>query len=199
MSQLAREILPGERRAVRRAVALECSVLSDQWDEAAPHLLTDLSPYGAWLETALPLEPGDTVLLSFLPPRQTRVHELLVSATVARAHLRRRRDDGPVAGMGVHFTDLSPAEFERLSLCLRGLPPPLPGYASRLVAPGAHGAEWLDVAAVADDDVDVFALADDDIEFLPTEVEPSGQLRSLAPLVTGGRSKAERRRFKRAS
>lgn len=199
MSQLAVEILPGERRAVRRAVALECSVLSEEWDEAAPHLLTDLSPFGAWLETSLPLEPGSTVLLSFLPPRQTRVHELLVSATVARAHLRRRRDDGPVAGMGVRFTDLSPAEFERLSLCLRGLPPPLPGYASRLVAPCAHGAEWLDVAAVAEDDIDVFALADDDIEFLPAGADASAELYALAPLVTGGTSKAERRRFKRAS
>ncbi|MBK8169697.1 MAG: PilZ domain-containing protein [Sandaracinaceae bacterium] len=199
MSKTTVEILPGERRAVRRAVALECSVLSDHWDEPVPFLLTDLSPFGAWLETSLPLEPGDEVLLSFLPPRQQRVHELLVTAKVARAALRRRREDGVLAGMGVHFEDLSPTELGRLTQCLHGLPPPLAGYGGRQVPPQAQGLEWIDVGDPVDDDRDIFALSEEDIVFLPEVQEEDSGLHALAPLMTGGNVAAERRRYRRAS
>lgn len=199
MSETMVEIQPGERRAVRRAVALECSALSDHWDEPVPHLLTDLSPFGAWLETTLLLQPGDELLLSFLPPRQTRVHELLVTAKVARAAMRRRRDDAHLAGMGVHFEDLSPAEFARLAACLQGLPPPLAGYGGRLTQPQAMGLEWIDVAeTAASEDDDVCVLSEADIDFIPEPREVVG-LHALAPLMTGGTAVAERRRYKRAS
>lgn len=118
-------VLIGARRAVRRAVTLPCEMLSEVWDVALPQVLTDLSPYGAFLETPLPLSTGDEVVLAFTPGRGVS-RELCLSAKVARVTLGRRPGERQRAGMGLAFEDLGAQVRDALSGSLRGLPPPLP-------------------------------------------------------------------------
>ena len=109
------------RRAPRRAVRVACEVVSHYSDEPAPLTVTNLSPYGMWLETPLPLHLGAEVVVSFSPPRW-RGRELMVFGRVARINSGRRRRDRGSLGMGVEFADLTAAQTELMRSCLRGLP-----------------------------------------------------------------------------
>jgi PilZ domain len=118
----------GSRRsALRRAVRMECQVLSALWDEIAPLMATNLSPYGLWLDSGLALDEGDEVVVSFRPPGwPDHGWPVTVMAEVVRVQLSRRQADSGPAGMGLRFIDLDPQEGARMSGLLRGLPPPLP-------------------------------------------------------------------------
>ena len=121
------DILAGGGRAdLRRSVDLECQVVSDLWDGALPHRATNLSAAGIYLVSDFPLHVGHEVVLSFEPPRGG--DELLVYGEVRRVEMRRRGFEplGRGGGMGVAFDYLSDSERERLTQCLKGLPPPLP-------------------------------------------------------------------------
>jgi hypothetical protein len=117
------------RRALRRAVRFECQLQSDLWDGPVPFLVTDLSPFGMWLDSPLPLHPGERVVVAFRPPSwPDEAPALSTEARVARSGLRRRRADRPVAsGMGLRFGSLDDVTRAALADRLRGLPPPLPG------------------------------------------------------------------------
>jgi hypothetical protein len=130
-------VLTNVRRGLRRAVALECEAWSEAWDEPAPLCATELSPYGAWLETSYPLELGDWLVLSVrLRPK---AKELFVEGRVRRVELRRRITDKRRAGMGVEFVDLAPTLRLVLDDVLRGTPPPLPER-----APGRTEQVWIE-------------------------------------------------------
>jgi len=115
------------RRALRRAVAIECAVLSMDWTDVAALVAADLSPLGMWLDSDLPLEAGSEVLVRFTPPRwPVWGAPVTVLAEVVRVGLPRRRADCGSAGMGLRFLDLDPQHAARMALCLRGMPPMLP-------------------------------------------------------------------------
>jgi hypothetical protein len=106
---------------------MECSALSALWDDTAPMLATNLSPYGIWLGTTLALEVGEQMVLSFRPPHWPKSDEpMTVRAQVVRVRLPRRRADAGAAGMGLRFVDLDAGEHARIEDLLHGLPPPLP-------------------------------------------------------------------------
>ena len=120
------------RRALRRAVEIECAVLSGDWADVAPLVAADLSPLGMWLDSALPLETGAEVVVSFTPPRWPAWGSpVTVLAEVVRVGLPRRRGDCGSAGMGLRFLDLDPEHAARMALCLQGMPPTLPGVRAR--------------------------------------------------------------------
>jgi hypothetical protein len=147
-------LLVGARRALRRAVRLPCEVLSDAWDEPVAHVLRDLSPLGAFVESPLPLEAGDALLVSLPPPAAgwgagRAAHaggdaELVLSARVVRSSLGRRRGEAGRAGMGIAF---EPSEAERAALLrsLWGLPPALPR---------AGALRYVDVPVVCEEEFD---------------------------------------------
>jgi hypothetical protein len=137
------EVLPGARRALRRAVQLDCQVLSELWDEPVPHRVTDLSPQGMWIETPFPLERGSRLVVAFTPPRWRRDRELVASAVVQRVIVGRREGEHLSPGMGVVFDDLRRHELDELKATLRGLPPPLP----RATPTGRHELIWIDMLA----------------------------------------------------
>jgi hypothetical protein len=137
------EVLPGARRALRRAVHLECAILSELWDEPVPHLVSDLSPYGLFAETPFPLELGTEVLVGLTPPGWHGARELVVCGSVRRVIVGRRRNEDLAPGMGIVFEDLRRSEMRALADALRGLPPPLPSGAS---APPREML-WVDVLA----------------------------------------------------
>jgi hypothetical protein len=106
---------PYARRASRRDVELSCDVICSDWDEPFTHSMNDLSAYGVWLRTSFPRQVGETVVLSFRPPKWGGQRELNVFARVARVKLARRGTTGRrTGGMGLVFTDLTGAEKRML-------------------------------------------------------------------------------------
>ena len=114
------------RRALRRAVTLDCEVFSDRWDGSVSLPATDLSHLGLWLQTPLPLERGEEIIVSLTPPRWPFSSPLVALAMVVRVGLNRRRCDVDGSGMGLAFADLESKEVSTLIEALRDLPPPLP-------------------------------------------------------------------------
>lgn len=112
------------RRAMRRAVELPCDVVSHYADAPAPHVASDVSPFGVWLDTPMPLHPGSEVVLGFRPPRYEGP-EMLVFGTVARVVTGRRRGDRGRLGMAVEFRDMTDEQRSTLAQSLVGVPPRL--------------------------------------------------------------------------
>ena len=108
------------RRALRRALELRCDVVSHYWDDVVSFRMTDVSPYGAFIDTLFPLHRGAEVVLCFTPPRGPLV---TVFAEVARAVTGRLRRDRKPLGMGMAFTGVSDDDRAALADRLRGIPP----------------------------------------------------------------------------
>ncbi len=116
-----------KRRALRRAVELPCDLVSRYLDEPLLYWATDLSPFGLWLETPVPMQLGEQVVLSFQPAVWWPSREITVFAEVVRVTNGRRASARPArTGMGLEFLDLDFNEQRALSAWLRGRPPPLP-------------------------------------------------------------------------
>lgn len=158
---------PSRRRALRRAVSLECAVLSADWSDVAPLVAADLSPFGMWLDTELLLDPGSELVISFRPPRwPTWGSAITVLAEVVRVGLPRRRGDCGNAGMGLRFLDLDPEHAERMNGCLHGIPPTLPGVR-------AQRAERSDVHLVLDDGTSLELCAEAELLTAGRAIEPA--------------------------
>lgn len=163
------------RRALRRAVSLECAVLSADWSDVAPLVAVDLSPFGMWLETELLLEPGCELVVSFRPPRwPTWGAEITVLAEVVRVGLPRRRGDCGNAGMGLRFVDLDPEHAERMTGCLLGMPPMLPGVR-------AQRAERSDAQLVLEDGSSFELCAEAALLTAGRAIEPAAVVADRAP------------------
>ncbi len=134
------------RRSLRRAVAVPCGLQSSYWDGALTLPASDLSNEGVWIDTPLPLEPGEEIVLSFNPPGQPRA-ELWATAEVARVGMWRRSVDSFPVGMGLIFTYVSDLDRALLRHALRGRPPRLP---SRRLPPPLPARACLPAATEAD-------------------------------------------------
>jgi hypothetical protein len=106
----------------RRAVSFDCEIENDQWDGSVCLEAKDLSLRGVWVETLLPIEVGEKVMVSFVPPGWPRRLPLVTSAVVAHVEMPRRKTDFCAAGMDLAFTSLGDQERDLLEEVLRRLP-----------------------------------------------------------------------------
>jgi len=116
---------------LRRAVGLECALQSDLWDGLVSLTASNVSHEGVWIDTPYALEPGEELVLSFLPPGARQGEEVWAVAEVARVGLWRRRLDPWPAGMGLSFQYLSAVDRRFLTRSLVGFPPRLPPLTAR--------------------------------------------------------------------
>ncbi|MEY4514991.1 MAG: hypothetical protein RLZZ450_7113, partial [Pseudomonadota bacterium] len=98
------EVSRGKRRSLRRAVALECTLQSELWDEALTLPASNLSIDGVWIETQLSLDLGDELIVSFTPPGLAAHHIVWAAAKVVRVGSFREDDPAQAPGMGLSFT-----------------------------------------------------------------------------------------------
>ncbi|MFO0693063.1 MAG: PilZ domain-containing protein [Polyangiales bacterium] len=187
------DILKGDRKTLRRAVSLRCELDSDVFDEAVPFVLSDLSPLGAFVDTPLPLDVGDSVTVTFTPPHSTGTWCL--RARVARVGLGRRASDLHPVGMGLEFLDLGPVERAELASCLAGLPPRIPpkvhatparAMRARPSKPTAQETCWVDSLVSWEEDHGDYVCSYEMLEPVAIEVEAI-EFESLAPMVTAPR------------
>jgi PilZ domain-containing protein len=117
------EQIADQRRAARRAVNIHAELVTSRWDRPSAARCTDLSPYGMWLETPLPLVEGDEVVVTFRPPRADA--ELTLFGRVRRIH---RHAAGSTIGVGLELEGLDYDEQGLLARSLRGIPPRFPSW-----------------------------------------------------------------------
>jgi hypothetical protein len=79
-----------------------------------------------WLETTMPLDPGERVVLCFRLPKSER--ELMLFARVGRVVRDERDMLTGASGVGLEFVGVTMLEHAQLEDALRGLPPVLPGH-----------------------------------------------------------------------
>jgi hypothetical protein len=136
----------GARRAIRRAVAMPCEIVTPHADEPIAYRATDLSPFGMWIATDEPLRTGAQVVVCFEPRGSWHHGELMLFAEVARVATSRR--PGEVAsGMGLEVLDLEARERLWLEAWLGGCREPVPRRRRPVAA--AAPALAADVAAPA--------------------------------------------------
>ncbi len=120
----SQEDIPESRRAARRAVDFRIDLVTSSWDRPVASRCTDLSPFGMWLETTLPVVEGDQVVACFSPPHRDK--EMTVFARVRHVV----RDDLGVRaqafGVGLEFENVTVFEEKTLGDALQGMPPRLP-------------------------------------------------------------------------
>jgi hypothetical protein len=110
------------RRATRRAVDVACDLITARWDRPVRSRCTDLSPYGMWLETTLPLVEWERLVVSFrLGAVALSLFGVVRRVVRGGQHLRTG-----LSGVGIEFEGTSPWEQGLLAASLQGLPPPLP-------------------------------------------------------------------------
>ena len=144
-------VLPGSRRSLRRAVSLDCGLISPFWDDVVWMPAVDVSPYGLFLKTPFPLQVGDEVLVSFATPGvRAATRDMDVFGRVTRASLGRRHWDAS-AGMGIEFMGLRVDERAELDRSLRGLPPPLPSHRRQR---GMEPSTWVDALLSWEEEMD---------------------------------------------
>jgi hypothetical protein len=122
-------IMPGtlvhaqQRRALRRAIRVDCQVVRERDFRLVGSRGVDLSPKGMLVMSQEPVLTGEPLIVSFRLPRGLFWFDS--EATVARVVHGRRPGDGARC-FGVAFDTLDPDCQWFLALALRGVPPPLP-------------------------------------------------------------------------
>jgi hypothetical protein len=114
------------RRSLRRHVGVICSVASQLWDGTVEFAASDISHEGLWIDTPYPLELGEEVVLSFVPPGARYHEDVWAVAAVARVGLWDTSSVPWEAGMGLSFTYFSAIDRRFLAHSLIGRPPRLP-------------------------------------------------------------------------
>jgi len=118
-----------QRRAVRRAVPVECQVVRERDFKLVGRWGLDLSSDGMLVVSDARVLTGDEMIVSFRVPR-TSVW-LDTEATVARVvHGRRPKDRA--RGLGLEFHTLNDDLRWQLRVAMRDIPPPLPARAPRV-------------------------------------------------------------------
>ena len=103
-----------QRRVARRAIALDCELITARCDVPLPGRCSDLSTKGMALASEADVHPGESVVLSFLPPRSREALTLFGRVRHAMGPLR------------VEFEAITTEEHILLFDALRGIPPRLP-------------------------------------------------------------------------
>lgn len=117
----------GKRRSLRRAVALECTLQSELWDEELQLPASNLSTDGIWIETPVTLDPGAELIVSFTPPGLPDHQVVWAAAKVVRvAPAGADEELAQSPGMGLKFTYCSDDHRHTLARSLLGRPPRLP-------------------------------------------------------------------------
>jgi hypothetical protein len=118
-----------QRRALRRAVKIDCQVVREKDFKLIGRSAVDLSPHGMLVVADERVLTGEDVIVSFRAPSASAWFDC--SATVARVvHGRRPGDWGPC--IGLNFDSLDDLTRIILHAHLRGVPPPLPMRAPRI-------------------------------------------------------------------
>jgi hypothetical protein len=119
-----------QRRALRRAVRVDCQVVREHDFKLLGDWALDLSTDGMLIVTRDDVLTGEDVIVSFPIPR-TRVIVDAV-ATVARVIHGRRPSDRHRRALGISFESLDPEHRRLLRVGLRDIPPPLPARSPRV-------------------------------------------------------------------
>jgi c-di-GMP-binding flagellar brake protein YcgR len=124
-----------QRRAIRRAVRVDCQVVRERDFKLLGDWALDISSDGMLVVTRDVVLTGEEVIVSFPIPRTRIIVD--AQATVARVVHGRRPTDRDRRALGLAFDALEP-EYQRLLRAhLRNVPPPLPSRAPRLDYAGA--------------------------------------------------------------
>lgn len=118
-----------DRREIRRAVGLSCSVVRERDFRLVADCALDVSPDGMLVSTEHDLEVGEGLIVSF---KATQLGLWFDSeARVARI-VKGRRDGDRGAGVGLSFSTLDRVKRLILRGHLRRVPPPLPRRQQRI-------------------------------------------------------------------
>jgi PilZ domain len=113
-----------QRRAMRRALRVECQVVRENDFRLVGRAAVDLSPSGMLVIADVPVLTGEAVLVTFRLPRIGIWFD--AEATVARVLHGRRPGDRGERCLGLAFEPLPPNAERYLRGELRNHPPPLP-------------------------------------------------------------------------
>lgn len=116
-----------ERRAIRRAIEIECQVVRERDFKLVGKKTFDLSTDGMLVPTSLDVEPGDDLIVSFQLMFGVHVDAEARAARIVRG--LRSHDSGPC--VGIRFNGLDPITRHILRGSLRKVPPPIPRRARR--------------------------------------------------------------------
>ena len=112
-----------QRRALRRAIRVDCQVVRERDFRLVGSRGVDLSPAGMLVMAQEPALTGEPVVVSFRLPRSSFWFD--AQATVVRV-IHGRRPGDPGRCLGLAFDGVEPDVECFLRSALRGLPPPLP-------------------------------------------------------------------------
>lgn len=118
-----------DRREIRRAVGLACTVVRESDFRVIAHRALDVSPDGMLVATDKDLAIGENVIVSFQATQLGLWFD--TEATVARI-VRGRRFGDRGAGVGLSFSTLERVKRFILRGHLRRVPPPLPRRMQRI-------------------------------------------------------------------
>jgi PilZ domain len=117
-----------ERRAIRRAIQIDCEVVRERDFKLVGKKTFDLSTDGMLVPTSLDVDPGDELIVSFyMTPLGIHFDTEATAARIIRG-VRREDREGPC--VGVKFRPLDPIARHILRGALRRVPPPLPRRAA---------------------------------------------------------------------
>lgn len=126
-----------QRRAVRRAVPVQCQVVRERDFKLVGRWGLDLSHDGMLVVSDARVLTGDDVIVSFRVPRTYQWFDC--EATVARV-IHGRRPGDRARGIGLSFGSLDDIVRRQLRASLRDIPPPLPTRTPRVdYAATIHG------------------------------------------------------------
>ncbi|HEX7664039.1 MAG TPA: PilZ domain-containing protein [Polyangiaceae bacterium] len=118
-----------ERRAIRRAIKIDCEVVRERDFKLVGRTSFDVSTDGMLVSSDLDVEPGEELLVSFQAMYGVHIDTEAKVARIVRG--LRAHDQGPC--VGVEFKGLDPVSRHILRGSLRKVPPPLPRRARREV------------------------------------------------------------------
>ncbi|MEO7113233.1 MAG: PilZ domain-containing protein, partial [Polyangiaceae bacterium] len=111
-----------ERRAIRRAIQIDCEVVRERDFKLVGKKTFDLSTDGMLVPTSLDVDPGDELIVSFyMTPLGIHFDTEATAARIIRG-VRREDREGPC--VGVQFRPLDPIARHILRGALRRVPPP---------------------------------------------------------------------------
>jgi hypothetical protein len=119
-----------QRRAIRRAVPVECQVVRERDFRLVATWGVDVSPLGMLVLAEARVLTGEPVVVSFRVPRTGCWFD--AEATVARVVHGRRPTDKGRRCLGIAFDALEPDARALIEDALRSAPPPVPARALRV-------------------------------------------------------------------